>query len=391
MLYLFTGLPGSGKTLNAIKFVSESDFFYDYIEDPKDSTKKIPNKQQDGSILRRPVYYHNINGLINPEWTKMDDDQAKKPHEIEKGSIIIYDECQDIFPVLPQSKQASLPDHYSYMNRHRHNGHDVILITQHPKNLNTQLRRLVNRHYHFKRLFGTDTIGRYEYQQCMDEPLDFIAKKEAEYEKITLDSSYFNQYKSAEIHTVKKDIPYKRFMPLVILTILLLIAAIFSVRWFLNQSSIHEYQDQQDSSKPSLIEKATTLNATGLNLNPNTTTNTENPDNYLQRLKPRIDGLVHTAPIYDELTQPKSYPRIAACVITHNKNKCQCYTQQATKLSVEDSICRNIQANGYFDPTVPDSRGYQQQGKPLLSRNTTKKKPAYYRPNSYLIPKTGRY
>lgn len=389
MLFLFTGLPGAGKTLNAIKFVSESDIFYDYIENPEKSSEKIPNKQQDGSILRRPVYYHNINGLINPEWIKMDDEQAKKPYEIEKGAVIIYDECQDIFPVLPQSKQSSLPEHYSYMNRHRHNGHDVILITQHPKNLNTQLRRLVNRHFHFKRLFGTDTIGRYEYQECKDEPLDFIAKKEAEYEKITLDHKYFDHYKSAEIHTVKKDIPYKRFMPFVIVGLLLIIALLFSVRWFLNQSSIHEYDNKPQDSKPSLIDKATSITGTSLNLS--TDSQQQQEDDYFQRLKPRIDGLVHTAPIYDDLTEPRSYPRIAACVIIHATDKCQCYTQQATKLSVQDSICRNIQANGYFDPTVPDPRSHHRDNQRQVASRASTQRPTYYRPNAYLIPSTGKY
>ena len=90
MLYLFTGLPGGGKTLNTLKTVKEDKAFYEYDSDGN------PVKLDNGSIKRRPVYYHNIKELKFEDWTKLSDEEAKRPWDIEPGAVLIYDECQDI-------------------------------------------------------------------------------------------------------------------------------------------------------------------------------------------------------------------------------------------------------------------------------------------------------
>ena len=89
-------------------------------------------------------------------------------------------------------------------------------------------------------------------------------------------------------------------------------------------------------------------------------------DDYLVRLQPRVPELLHTAPVYDDLTEPVSFPRIAACVTIKKVPYCQCYTQQATKLSVRYGTCLSIVKNGYFDPSVPDTR---------LSSSTNSRRP----------------
>jgi zona occludens toxin len=345
MILLFTGLPGSSKTLNTIKYVCENDLFCVYEPDPTNPKVSIIKLDSEGNKVKRPVYYHNINQLTLP-WIKMSDEEAKNPHLIEAGAIIIYDECQDLFPVLANSKAGNTPAHYTYMNRHRHNGHDVIFVTQHPKNLNTQLRRLVNLHIHLKRNFGTKFVTRFEFQKCMDEPEEHFSKKESTNKTIEIDKKYFEVYKSAEVHTVQRKLPWGKIIKFGVLaggTIGIILVFVFIVKSMM--TNFDDKPDLNDSDNP--IKSSQSI------LNPQTS---DKPDDYLDRLTPRIPELMHTAPIYDELTEPVSFPRIAACVLRVSNNACVCYTQQATRLDVSRSVCSKIAAHGYFDPTLPDHR-----------------------------------
>lgn len=382
MLILFTGLPAASKTLNAIKMVNEDDMFCEYETDPNDSSKSIIKLDHEGKKIRRPVYYHNIKEVKLP-WNQLDDDQAKKWFDLPSGSVIIFDECQDLFPILPSSKIASAPVHYSKMNTHRHYGHDIILITQHPKNLNTQIRRLINRHYHYKRLYGTDHVGEYIYQECKDEPLEHFSKKESEFDRVTIDKNYFGLYKSAEVHTGKPAFPWKRWSKFIIYLSLLLATVVLIIYFLTKLYTTGSLFGEEEESKPSNSSKSSLVQKT---IEPLKTTPLHNEE-YYSKLKPRIDGLPHTAPIYDDLTEPKSYPRIAACVNTL-KTGCQCYTQQATKISVNDDICLNIVQNGYFDPMLPDIRS---DDLPRSYASTQPLNSSRSSPKSLLIRSTGRY
>jgi len=73
---------------------------------------------------------------------------------------------------------------------------------------------------------------------------------------------------------------------------------------------------------------------------------------YLAAYTPRIAGLDYTSPAYDQLTQPKRVPVPAACVTM--KTKCQCYTQQGTKLQVNADQCGQIVRDGFFMAFDPD-------------------------------------
>lgn len=358
MLILFTGLPGASKTLNMIKYVCEDDLFNKKGDDGK-------NVLIDKQPVKRPVYYHNINQLSIESWVQLDDVAAKKPQDIEKGAVIIYDECQDIFPVLPNSKAGNTPDHYTYMNKHRHNGHDIILVTQHPKNLNTQLRRLVNKHIHFKRIFGTTFVTKFEYQKCIDEPEEHFAKKEAQVSKIEIDKRYFDKYKSAEVHTVKRNLPIGKFIKfgaLVLLTLSAIVALIYALY---QMSAGHLNKD--DKAEPTQDSTSLEQIVSGAH-----SSSDLSKDDYIYQHTPRVEGLPHTAPIYDKLTEPRSFPRIAGCVYRIAKNECSCYTQQATPIDVPFDICLNVVHDGYFDHTKVDLARVDKKRSNLSSRDTNK-------------------
>jgi zona occludens toxin len=68
--------------------------------------------------------------------------------------------------------------------------------------------------------------------------------------------------------------------------------------------------------------------------------------NYIEAHQPQIPDMPFTAPIYNELVQPKVAPYPAACVLM--RNECKCYTQQGTKLKTSESVCKQIVENGFF-------------------------------------------
>ena len=68
---------------------------------------------------------------------------------------------------------------------------------------------------------------------------------------------------------------------------------------------------------------------------------------YAASYQPRIEGLAYTAPRYDDATKPINVPYPAACISMGSR--CECYTQQATKLPVPLALCSAIVKGGFFN------------------------------------------
>ncbi|CAH0535458.1 hypothetical protein VST7929_03032 [Vibrio stylophorae] len=69
---------------------------------------------------------------------------------------------------------------------------------------------------------------------------------------------------------------------------------------------------------------------------------------YIERYQARFAVLPWSAPIYDELTkEPLNYPDL---VCIDSQTKCACYTQQGTYTHLELENCRTIARGGLFDP-----------------------------------------
>jgi hypothetical protein len=98
------------------------------------------------------------------------------------------------------------------------------------------------------------------------------------------------------------------------------------------------------------------------------------PEQYLERRKPRVPDLPSSAPVYDQLTQPVSHPRVY-CLSTADPRlvarrppstvkdgvSSQCYTQQGSKFGTSFDFCLSVARDGYFDPTLPDRNNAQDQ------------------------------
>lgn len=214
MITLVTGTPGAGKTLFTI------------------------NRLKD--INDRPIYYQRIKDL-KLNWIKLSNDEFKEWWTLPPNSIVVLDEAQFSFPLRSPSRQP--PDFVENLTTHRHQGIDFYLITQNAKLLDVFVRRLIGTHYHYKRQFGLEAATEYCWQELADTDdrgVYFRAiKKRVHYPK-----DVYKLYHSAEIHTVKKNIPFKIY--LLFILIIFILGLFYFVFTFLGSSGDVE-EDKENS------------------------------------------------------------------------------------------------------------------------------------------------
>lgn len=310
MITLITGVPGSSKTLNTINEVLSNDVYQN-----------------------RPVFYYNI-PEVQLDWQPLDEAGAKDWFSLPHGSVVILDECQRLF--RPMKYGDKVPAHIEELETHRHLGIDLFVITQHPKLIDTKVRRLVGRHLHFKRQFGMESATRIEFQKCADDPDDYFAQKEAIKKRVKFPKKLYGVYKSSEEHTHKRRIPAKLYG-----VGIAALVAVFLVYQGVTGFAEKPETEPQAAAKPTLGTPIKSPNSE------------KDKMSWAEKRSPRVKDAPWSAPVYDGLTEVKSFPR-PQCLIRVKTNDCRCYTQQATPLDISTKQCHRIVAAGYFDPTRPD-------------------------------------
>lgn len=247
MIELVTGVPGAGKTLLAVgKVIAPmvgtkligldgqhferrfciggiSDLILDH--EPMDVPVIDPETMRDEwtGVVRRP-------GTPPVEWVRRVDDvdevtgkrvsrwEPSDPPEnpdrpgadyrrvpmsaacwwlwCRPGDVIVIDECQRLF--RPFASGRKIPGFIAMLETHRHYGIDMVLITQHPNLIHSNVRALIGKHRHVRRLVGGMQRVVYEWDRCSspDKTRDALSNKPWRPDKATYDL-----YKSAEIHT----------------------------------------------------------------------------------------------------------------------------------------------------------------------------------------------
>lgn len=319
MIHLITGIPGASKTLNVIAYIdSNSDF------------------------KNRPVFYIRIKELTLP-WIELDENGIRDWQALPDGSIVVIDEAQYLFPTRDPKKP--LPEFILALSEHRHRGFDFFVLTQSPMLLDAGFRRFVGKHWHFERVFGMQSAKRFEWEKCQSDVDDFFVRKQAVITRIPFNKKYFGVYKSAEIHTVKRKIPLKVFAPF------LLLAVIVGAGWwhFHDRFSSPTIEPVKEKINETIQPSSIGLNAFNSEKKNRPLTQAE----YLELNTPRIADIPSSAPIYDELTKPRTFPKMQ-CMRSESTGFCQCYTQQASQLNISQPACNSIVDHGYFDNTKPD-------------------------------------
>lgn len=336
MITLLTGLPGNGKTLFLLKTI-------------KDKAEKE----------NREVYYSGINIVdkVALPWTEF---KAEEWPDLPSGAIILIDEAQFTFPKKPNG--AVLPAWYEQLAVHRHKGFDIFVATQHPTLLDNFVRRLVGQHYHAVRKFGLERSTIYEWGVCNPAPEMLSSQKSAIVLKWAFPKEVYAWYKSAEVHTVKKRIPAK-----LVLAVLLVVAIVAGVSYRLThitgkKPQIEGVQPAPVSTPPGVAQVGAAGGAAGAASKDKPFDPVADAKQFIVMNTPRIEGLPQTAPKYDELTRPVRVPVPAACVqigsVRDSKDgsgiRCKCFTQQGTPMDVTLSMCLGFARNGFFQDFDPD-------------------------------------
>lgn len=302
MIEQVTGLPGSGKTLITLCRI-----------------KELAEKDN------RQVYYSGIPDLKLP-WIELD--KGEDWHKVPPGSIVVIDEAQRVF--RPRANGSSVPEHVEKLETHRHHGIDLYLITQHPLLLDSNVRRLVGRHMHTVRPFGAKFATLHEFSS-VKENCDKNRNGSIEH-KWVYPKKAFDWYKSAEVHTHKVRLPM-RFFVLLVLPLLIGLFGWWAYKWITGS----------EARTSDAVKKQTGIEAKAGGSAP---VRMAAKRDYFAEYQPRIVGLAYTAPVYDKVTEPVRAPYPAACI--DSQKKCTCYSQQATRLPMEEGLCRQIAANGFF-------------------------------------------
>lgn len=307
---LVTGLPGNGKTLHTLARV-----------------KAWAEKDN------RPVYYSGIRDLMLP-WTEID---PEKWYDCPANSIIVIDECQRVF--RPRSFGSNVPEYVSRLETHRHQGLDIVLITQHPMLCDPSIRRLAGKHLHVVRKFGMAAATIHEWGSVRENCDKPSGRADSVKHHWKYDKSAYQFYKSAETHTVKRNIPFRLYVLFVFIPLIL---AFLGYRFY---SSVRSKTTTAPAASASGA-RAQTLRAPSSKDQPGYLDPVADARKYVFERSPRVAGLAHTAPIYDDVTRPTTAPVPAACIQV--RGVCKCFSQQATALDVHPDQCRAIVAGGYF-------------------------------------------
>ena len=337
MLYLYTGVPGAGKTLYAVSnLVKRKDF--------KD----------------RPIFVDGIKDLDHDKINYFDIPEGESiqtwPKWAPPGAIIVVDECQRIF--RPRPSGSKVPDYVAELETHRHRGLDFILITQHPRLIDINLRELIEHHTHL----GKTNLGLRRKMEWTTggakDPGSRANIREALTSVYRLDKSVYGLYKSAEVHTKIRTKKSKLLM-LFPLALCLVGYGIWSFTDFWGKFSgegekaktASATQPAQAQTQPSAVSASEPVSNGQY---PKAETKPEEPKKpHLSEedYQPRIAERPETAPIYDGMNKAvKAMPWPAACIKA--ENRCTCYTDQGTKIKdIGKQTCLNYVKDGLpFNP-----------------------------------------
>lgn len=331
MINLITGTPGAGKTLNTIKVIHEA------------------HKDDD-----RPIYYRGIREL-KFDWIELDDDEITNWFDLPDGSIIVIDEVQQIWP--NRSNNKPVPESVSRLDTHRHRGFDFYVITQKPTLVDFAARGFVDRHDHYERQFGYESCRRFSWEKAVNDTADYHTRTEAITSRIKYDKKYYDAYKSAEVHTVKKRLPGKLVF-ILFLIVLFLGLSVFAYGRLSDKSDPHQkggdFSSEQYADIPFMSDGGFSGDEPVMT-----------PTEYAEHWKPRIQSLPYSAPAYDGVTEVKTFPR-PQCMLDIKYDSCRCFTQQATPMDIEYAVCRRIVRGGLFNPFLDE--GEAQRERALAAR-----------------------
>ncbi|WP_220721570.1 zonular occludens toxin domain-containing protein [Agarivorans litoreus] len=285
VIILITGVPGSGKSLEAIKRLY---------------AQSVINKDDSKAAQHRPIYA-DIDGCCIDGVETPPDDWRETP----EGSIVTYDECQRLFPSTGKAGNST-DDKVIAMETIRHTGHTLILITQSPTFIHHHIRKLVTEHIHIERQFGLERCRQLTWSRCAIDPLDKRDRRDADVKQVSYDKKLYSLYKSSTKHTVKKRFPTK--LKFILGLFVMLIASVA----FLATQAVGFFVGETET-----VQAAPTTQTSS-------------------------SGFIQTSSV--ELgtvaAKQETQPLVSGCI--SNDTFCTCYTYEGIPLDLDQMQCRNL-------------------------------------------------
>jgi hypothetical protein len=347
---IFTGLPGHGKTTFMVKRLLEE-------------ANKPPEKM-------RPLWAAGIDGLKpgiasnlkDPrEWNAVkpgevctchdtESSAACDAHVIPNGSLIFVDEAWKWFGHLQDASRQPMPAYVLHLAEHRHRGIDFVWTTQMPSQLYPFARALVADHHHHVRRFGSRFVDVFTWSELNDDVKSAAKREAAQRKTVVLEASAWAVYKSAEVHTIKRRIPFK------VMALPAIVIAALVVGWFAYQHLKPDAITARISgTEPPSGEAAAATPHDAPAPHPVYKTAAE----YAAAFTPLIADRPWTAPAYAGF-KVASKP-VAICVKggrgldangAYQSETCKCITEQGTKYDIGYAECvANVEAGGVYNPT----------------------------------------
>ncbi|KAB7768913.1 zonular occludens toxin domain-containing protein [Xanthomonas sp. LMG 12461] len=290
MIYLVTGMPGNGKTLFAVDFIS----------------KEVRK--------RRPVYT-DIKGITLPGVQPAPEDWRTLPD----GSIVVYDEAHKRFPSY-KGKGRSPLEVVRDMDEHRHRGFDMMFITQWPDKIDQELFRLVNKHWHLNRAFGLQSASLVAFSRGVMNPYSASARKGADESVWSYPTDLYKVYKSSSMHTDAHKFKMPAKIKAALMSLPVILFALWGFYWFITPKAPEKKQTAAERSVAETPTPAASMLG-GPGVQP------------IQQDKAAATGE------YFSLTGPTVTP-IVGCVDSHRG--CRCWNQDGLLIDQTQAECRRV-------------------------------------------------
>lgn len=310
MITLITGTPGSGKTLFAVSQLLAGEF------------------------KTRRLLVSGIDGLTLPHELLDEDGVRRWPELVQPGDVVVIDEVQRLW--RPRPAGAKVPDDIAKLETHRHLGVDFVVITQHPMLLDQNVRRLVGRHIHVRRIFGARAALLYEWDHASEPG----RTKDATTRSFRYPRSAFALYKSAEVHTRQR---FRK--PLYLLAP---VVAAGLIAWFgpgaYRALSGHVVAEKNGGAVPG-ASSASSSSSSSLSVGASAPA--------ASSARAAVSEAAPLAPPVVQVAQQNAQP--AGCVL--QAADCRCYDERAVPVAGDEGICEALKGAKTGIAPTPDFGG----------------------------------
>lgn len=331
----------------------------------------------------RPIYLCNIRGL-KPEipFPYQVLDHFKDWIDTPETSVIFIDEVQEFTRDVPTNcKTEDLPKWLTLLEKHRHEGKDIFIVTQHPMFIHTHVRRLTSEHVHLVRNGNVPFAAKRTWGFVESDPDDFqkaTVKNGCTTSIYRPNKEVFNWYESTVLDTHKFKFPTK------LIKMVSLLGALVGFSVYMGYPVFNKYfgSKEQEVSATSTSQQPNNMtlaqqaerDAYLAGLTPEQYADLKNPEKRNAELQARNDVRMETIRVKYNPNQPyvmdtsnieyevTAKPVFSGCM--KMKGKYVAYTQQGTILhDVSQSDCMKLINEGDrpFNYFVQEQKTQQQQ------------------------------